>query len=284
MDLSRKIESESKLAQLFNKVLEMHQTQMTMFGPYYECMSSFMQKTNGNDSKVAETISQGKEIYYRTLVLENSLHGIHMSICVSIKLLKRYLNKYGADWENYAMSNRLQTIEKYGGEDYDYDEVGNVLSKTGIEALKEFTIKSELSNYIGASFKDEINPGEVRGEGIGTSTIHDFSLIILTIENQTDFSIFKFFRKISDKPLPIYQKDENGNFRELNLADEVETEMNEDINNFRIALLFGFVIAFCSHIRTKFESIPYDQDAKIEYQILLKMLKCTLNLDVKLPK
>ncbi|MCU0444502.1 MAG: hypothetical protein MUE85_06250 [Microscillaceae bacterium] len=261
------IAAEDKLAQLFNQYMQALTQVEIIFNPAYDAMSGFREALQKSDALLYNKVFR----VYELIVLQNSLKGFHQSMLDSIALIENYLQNFAGDWIHYASIQRMESIEKYGGDDEDYDEEGEIIFKQDAESLQYYTLYHELTYHIGGNYQATLNPGEIRGEGIGSSAAEDFGMMTEMVRHKSSFSIFKFFEQ-QNKPITGYQVDENGEMRPMDIADKLENEMNQDIRYGNLADLFEWAIDWGVQIRQAFEKISPWTDNREAFASILQML------------
>ncbi len=266
-----RIESDTKLAQLFNAYMSENFTIQMMFDPFRYSMAEY------NRERVFEEkqIQFAEEIAFQYHILTNSLHSIHNNVLEAVKAINKYQNEFGSDWKYFASTKRIEDINEYGGMDSDFNEKGEVIFRDDNESLKYSTIHHELGLRI------EYEETDSRGEFIGTSDPSDFERFSNIIKNSNDFDPLSFFRE-QGKEIPVYTQGEDGEMKPLSTIDRIEMEMNEDIINGRIVELFNLVLLDCQGVSKYFQSINPFSDSKEQYAELLNRLETILNLNYKL--
>ncbi|MDJ1505527.1 hypothetical protein [Xanthocytophaga agilis] len=272
----RRIESETRLAELFNAFMNSLSTFDIISDPVYYSMKVHVQSVDRDLSDV-ETIYSAYERferYYQLAILSNGLNQFHSAVLKVEKMLLQYLNEFGGNWKEFAIRNRIISIEEYGStDDEDFNEDGSIRYQEDWESIRHYTIHTELLSCIGANYHEKkAKHKEVRGEGLGTSRATDYSDFLLMVRNETSFSPFKFFAQ-QGTPLQLYKENEVGEMEPMTLADTVEAEMNTDIRNGNIADLFTEAIETGYQIRELFESLSADQDHKEEYSQMLQFVQ-----------
>ncbi|MBW3128854.1 hypothetical protein [Hymenobacter profundi] len=283
-DILRPIKADDPLAQLFNRYQQGLSTIEIVFTPretMRECREAF--ETDKRKPTSKHSMARQAKVFYELTVLGNALRGIHRSVVGAVALLEDFFTTYQGDLQRYAIENRLASLEKYGSdEDDDWQETGELdeegnpqwqaVYKDDPASLTYYTLHHEL----GAFFHGH----ETRGEYIGTSGPEDFAAYTQAVATQTDVSLRKMLgRSPGNTELTVYQQGENGEMQPLSLADQIEDELNEDIENARLADTFTSILTLGVGAAQLYERLPSDTAA--EYRALLGLLR--LMLDVVRP-
>ncbi|MBO3273209.1 hypothetical protein [Hymenobacter defluvii] len=283
-DILHPLPADDRLAQLFNLYLKGLSTIEIIFTPretMRECRQAF--DTNQSTPGSKHSMARQAKVFYELTVLNNALRGIHRSVVGAVALLDDFFTTYQGDLQHYAVQNRLRSLEKYGSdEDDDWQETGELdeegnpqwqaVYKDDPASLTYYTLHHEL----GAFFHGH----ETRGEYIGTSGPEDFAAYTQAVATQTDVSLRKMLgRSPGSTELTVYQQGENGEMQPLSLADQIEDELNEDIENARLADTFNSVLTLGVGAAQLYERLPADRVD--DYRTLLGMLR--LMLDVVRP-
>jgi hypothetical protein len=268
MMTTKRIEGDDRIAKLFNKYMNLLFDFEIVFSPAYFSMSRYQSERVFEES----VIKKSEEMTFKLLVLSNSLKSIRECILEAIGLTQTYLNDYNSDWKYYASSNRLESIQEYGGEDGDFAEDGTIIFKDDNESLKYYTIHKDLSRYI------EHKGMEDNGEFIGSSHPGDFEDLSILAKNKNDLSLLSFFRQ-QGQDIPLYEKSEDGAIKELTTLDRLAKEGYEDIVNSSTVELFNLVLLDCKEISEFYQTINPESDCKEQYTELLTKLTRVLNLN-----
>lgn len=210
---------------------------------------------------------------YELIILNESLHDIHKYVIKALSIINDYKINYNCDWKYFATQSRMTSLnESFSGNEKDYSDDECLIPRYSEdrEDLRHYTILNELSYC----FSDN----GTRGDYLGTSTKEDFDVMSNIVETRSNVSIFKFFEE-QGNPIPSYiYHPETGEMKQLSLADKIEREMNEDIQNKSIVDWFGLVIDKCQESDTYFKSLDQFSDNREEFNKLESMLKNILNL------
>lgn len=104
------IKSELPLAKSFNRILMNLSLLRSMSIP----------RTFGDAT--GELAAFKMRSYYETVLWEKWLHGVFKRLVEWTNIIKEYFDEYSGSWEYYALSKRLDYLNKYGSDDKeDYD-------------------------------------------------------------------------------------------------------------------------------------------------------------------
>ncbi|MFW5848011.1 MAG: hypothetical protein ACOCVF_03765 [bacterium] len=206
--------------------------------------------------------------YYKLLIAENSLNSLYRYTIDIYEELLKYKTEHNFDWIDYASTNRINSINEYGGEDEDYDENGEIIFSTDYKYLKNYTLIRELKFSLGEEF---------RGPSFGTSTSEDYLSTSIVVEKQTDMCPFKFFRSQGSNINLHVLKD--GEMVHLSEADRIEREMNEDIRNKTVVQFFNKAIDKTVDIKEQILNLNDKKNNKKQINNIINQLEDLLNLN-----
>lgn len=268
-----RIKSKTRLAAVLNAYMKGLSTVDIMTQPY-DCMAACRKEFSGQASKKKCKAAQHKSAeYYQLVALGISLRHYEWAAVGALEVLDKLFNEFGGDPDLFAVANRLQCIAEYGSDD-DTDWVQDGFNaegpvwaptqKTGAESAKHYGIVAELARFF---------PGNgTRGEYLGSSAVTDFSHFTIVVRKQTEFSINKLFTGFLGKPLTMYHKAENGDMVPMTMADEIESELNEDIHNASVSEAFDTVIFAGGVANELFSSDAYTDTKLSLLHLLLRRL------------
>lgn len=260
------IKAETNLAKLFNKYLDLLSTiEMVSFPTFIS-----MKDRQENIKLKPENADRMSSRIYDLIIVNNSLNGFYNQVVEAISLIEEFLYEYKGDWKYYASAKRFEFIQEHGSDDdSDFDDNGNVVFKDNNASLEYHTFHRRL----GYCFDTEDNG---RGEYLGTSSPDDFEEYTRLVMASSQFCITKFFASQGQK-LQMHRQDENGNMIPLTLGDEVEDEMNKDIQNRKIGMLFTFVLYHAKQLNDIFQQLdPYQDNHDDYYNILCALCRMTV--------
>lgn len=238
-----RLKSKTKLAAVLNAYMKGLSTVDIMTQPY-DCMAECRKSFTGQASKKECKSAHHKSTeYYQLVALGISLRHYEWAAVGALEVMDKLFSDCGGDADRFAVENRLQCLAKYGSDD-DTDWMQDGFNadgpvwvptqKTADEAAEHYGIFTELARFF---------PGNgTRGEYLGSSEVTDFFHFTVVVRKKTEFGINKMFAGFFGKPLPLYRQDENGEMVQMTMADEIESELNEDIRNASVSDAFDTVI------------------------------------------
>ncbi|MBG8556179.1 hypothetical protein [Hymenobacter guriensis] len=248
-----KISAEDNLAQLFNaymrrlSTMEVISAPNTSMGEFTQLLKELCTDEGARlkepSTRATQTWDFSMPRFYMLHMLNGSLNDLHSEVIESIALLTELFDVYDGDLKRYAIEKRMDSINEHGSEeDSDWVEDGigpdgqkwKASFKDDEESLAPYTLRSDLQQFFDGS--------DSTGEHIGSSQPADFALFSSVVASATDFSPFKFFRDQLGKEIPKYRQTEDGEMVQMSTADEVESEINEDLHNRSIVGYFDQVL------------------------------------------
>lgn len=272
MALSR-LKSETRLATVLNAYLKGLSTIDIITQPH-DCMAVCRKSFTGPASKKeCKTARHMAAEYYQLVTLGMSLRDYENAAVGALEVLDKLFSSHGGDADLFAVENRLQCIAEYGSDDDTdwrqdgFNAEGPVwvpTQKTGAESAEHYGIFAELARFF---------PGNGdRSECLGSSEVTDYSHFTIVVRKKTEFGINKMFAGFFGKPLTMYHKAENGDMVPMTMADEIESELNEDIQNASVSEAFDTVIFAGSVANELFSSDAYTDTKLSLLHLLLRRL------------
>lgn len=261
------INDDSKLSTLYAKYLDTLFEATRMFWDSYASLSEAKSEEAENYKMSSALTLQNKLLVWQSFI------SIINSAKESIKIIDEFENDYDSDLIHYAAQKRIDCIDKFGGEEEDFNKDGDIRFSTDEKDIAFCSLKCNLSNHI------QIEASEFRGEKVGSPIIDDLEYTNLFVKNATDFDIFKFFRQNGHNIRP-HTMLPDGTMKPLTLADEIELEINKDIANQSVIDAVAKTLEYGREISNKLNSAPTTGDPSIYFEIRT-MLKNLLNLVIK---
>lgn len=248
-----RIEDKSKLACLFNKVLDKLDMARIISAP----------KIFERD----ETYELDAELFYDTCLWEMYLHGVISKLNYWRSILDEYESDFQLSWKYYASSKRLESIKKYGGNDEDYDTEGNIKS-LGLanKDLVCYTVIADLIQDDCIDIVQDTKPEHLDG-------------LCSALQVHAKMSIADMFKEFFGKEIPTYKQNKNGEMEEMTFADKVLLKAS---NESQADSLSAVVLLTCQSIQAiidKIRKLDKFQDNKGEISSISKDLECLLRGD-----
>jgi hypothetical protein len=207
----KKVDGSSKLGRFFNEVFKKIDTARTLSAP------SIHMKANEDTEGVH--IGQGMIVksailFYKICQIELYFHAVINGLENWINILAQYNGEFESNWSYYAGSRRVDCIDRYGGEEEDYEPDGSIKVDVDDDKLTSYTIVHDL---LGAGLIDIFTQTPIEG-------ICDFAWLIA---NSARIDTNDIFQKVSGKRLKTYRR-ENGKMVENTFSDEVIQKLEKE--------------------------------------------------------
>lgn len=253
----KRIEDESKLAELFNIVMG-HLERSRLFTAPIDFHTE-IQKTG-----------EPQSIFYDSCLWELYMHNVVLKLKEWKETVTEYLNDYKGSWEYYAHAKRLSIIKEYGGEESDYDEEGKIRTQGLTEDdLFSYTLSILLTDGVrNAATSAYPKHLESMFHFIATGVRHD---------------PLEMIQKVTGKTLKQYKKDENGNMVEVSFPEIVQKKAMDEVNaDALVKVLVAVAYEFRWLVNFR-DNIPPFEDYKEELIIFVNRIDKLMNLDVEMP-
>ena len=249
-DFLEPIESDLPLAKAFNRVISKILMLRTMSLP-----RTFADATG-------ELAAFKMQSYYETVLWEKWLHGVFERLEEWTNIINKYFDEYSGSWEYYALSQRLDFINKHGSEDdEDYNPDGTVKTH-GVthEQLKYYTVFSDLY-YDGVDIVQDAHP-------------NDLYSLISAIKANSQISFIDALQQVSGRQIESYVLDESKNFRPATFADKVEIKVSEMAEADNLSNLVYLIAQKMESLTAKIEAV-YRSDKKFRdnHKLLKSILR-----------
>lgn len=199
--------------------------------------------------------------YYETVLWEKWLHGVFDRLEEWTNIINEYFDEYLGSWEYYALSKRLDYLNKYGSDDEeDYGPDGSIKTH-GIthEQLKYYTVFSDLYHDC-VDIVQDTKP-------------EDLYSLICTLKANSQISIIDILQKVSGKQIESYVLDESENLSPATFADKVEIKVSGMVEADDLGKLVYTIAQMVESVIAKIESV-YKSDK--QYQNNCRLLKTIL--------
>lgn len=194
-ELIQPIDNKSPLAKFFNKIISKIQTLRIISLP------RTFEDVKGNEA------SFKMMTYYQTALWEEWMHGVVKRLEEWDAVIDEYFDEFDGSWEYYALSKRLESINKCGSDDEEnFNPDGSIKTK-GImkEQLYFFTIFLHLYHDCVDIVQD--------------SRPSDLKLLIEAVGVKSRFSVIDVLSKVEGKQIPSYIIDKDGTLRQTTFAE-----------------------------------------------------------------
>ena len=201
-DFYEDVDDSTNLGKLFNKALKATLLMRIVTAP----------KVFESDSEMRMWQITG---FYDSCLIELYLHSVIQRLNEWKNRAIEYCSEFSCSWEYYAATQRLELINKYGGDKDDYDENDNIV-KAGEERLKSYSIVSEMQCR------------DIRDIFIDT-TNDDLDTLYSAVIADGRFNIQDVFKKATGKTIVTYRKDENEEMVANTFGEDVMRNTNNKI-------------------------------------------------------
>ena len=206
-----KVSDDTPLGRLFNEVFSALGMPRTLSAPDTTTVDGW------NNSEKAL-------LFYEMCMIEKYLHSIMDTLAKWQNLTKKYANEFEYSWKFFALANRIDQINEFGGDENDYKEDGSVRTNFSDAELEDYTIIAELADAHTNNIFHSTTP-----------------MNFLSACNMVEFAgantIFDFLKKTTGKPIRTFRKDDDGDFFENDWADEIIIKAQNELMHENIAVL-----------------------------------------------
>ena len=213
-------------------------------------------------------------MFYELCLMEQYLHSIIHNLSEWQTLTKKYAGEFHYSWKYFALSNKMDLIKEYGGEDYDYNEDGSIRTDFCDEQLINETIVAELSDTHTKSIFHTTTP-----------------LNYLTMCNMIVYlganCIIDFLKKSSGKPIKTYRKGDDDELIENDWMDEAMQKAANELAHEDLATIFWSALLAVYALVLQVKDLPKTEDNKEFFMSLPKKIDNIFQLRIqplKLPK
>jgi hypothetical protein len=213
-------------------------------------------------------------MFYELCLMEQYLHSIIHNLTEWQALTTIYAGEFQYSWKYFALSNRMDLIKEYGGEDDDYNEDGSIRTNFSDEELITDTIVAELSDTHTKSIFHSTTPMDC-----------------LTMCNMLVFlganCIIDFLKNSSGKPIKTFRKDDDGELIENDWMDEAMHKAAKELAHEDLATILWSVLLAVYALVLQVKDLPKTEDNKEFFMSLPKKIDHIFQLriqPIKLPK
>lgn len=254
-DFFKKIEDDSKLAALFNKVMDKLQILRVATAPRY-----FGDK---NDMYA--------EKYYNICLWEIWLHEAIKTLRKWEEGLGEYFEDFNGSWKYYAAYKRIEYIKEFGGEDSDYNEDGSIRTEhITDEELKPYALTESIFSK---GMRDIVLDADM----------NDLYPMCMAISISANMHIEDFFSSIG-KPIPIYKKNEDGTFTEMTFSEKTISRSASELEGEDLSNLMMDVTRLICSLSLLGKTYKPTLDNSSELSAFKSVVAKLLNLDSELIK
>lgn len=246
----KKIEDKSKLAALFNNVMDKINILRIATAPRFF----------GDKNEIFA------ERYYDTCLWEIWLHEAIDTLRIWEKELGEYIEEFNGSWKYYASYKRIESIKRFGGEDSDYNEDGSIRTENITdEELKPYTITDSLFNK---GMRDIVLDADM----------DDLYPMCLSVSTSTKIHAEDYFSTIG-KPIPVYKKNEDGTFTEMSFSEKVISRAVSELEGDDLCNLMIDIARLICSLSLLGKTYEPTKDNSSEFSAFKSVVSKLLNLD-----
>ena len=256
-----KVDASTPLGKMFNKVLSVLEIPRGISAP----------ETTTEDgwNNTAQAL-----MFYELCLMEQYLHSIIHNLTEWQMLTKKYAGEFHYSWKYFALSNRMDLIKEYGGEDYDYNKDGSIRTDFSDEELVNDTIVAELNDTHSKSIFHSTTP---------MNCLTMCNMIVYLGAN----CIIDFLKKTSEKPIKTYRKGDDDELIENDWIDEAMHKAAKELEHEDLATIFWSALLAVYALVLQVKDLPKTEDNKDFFMSLPKKIDRIFQLSIqplKLPK
>jgi len=253
-----KVDDDTLLGHLFNQVIEALAPARIVSSPENTTVDGWNNKEKAF-------------LFYEMCLTEQYLHSIIDNLLRWEKLTRKYAKEFHYSWKYYALSNRMDLIKEFGGEEHDYNEDGSVRTDFSDEELIDETIIAELL--------------DTSGKNIFISTMPtDCLKVCYMIIHAGTFCIIDFLKEKTGKKVKTYRMGEYGEMIENDWTDEAIQKAEKQLQHENIADVFWSVLLDIYGLICHVQKLSKTEDNKEFFQKLPKVIDNIFNLRIPLMK
>lgn len=258
--LLRKIDHNSNLAIFLNKVFESLQTARIISRP--RTFNEF--KNISEEDKREDRVCKVQAVFYETCLFDIYANSLIDKLVKWIDIVNEYREEYDYNWEYYARSKRQMLIEKYGGDDTDYNKDGSINIDIDIDVLKGYSIINDLVDDSCVDIVTQTKP-------------NDLNYIHTLIHTDGKFSMRDMFNAMGANHLKTYRT-ENGMMVENSIDDESLQNIVDQSNSEYISHSLDVICIIINNIIDEIKELKIDDDNKKYFKDFPSRLHDILNL------
>ncbi|MBK5722387.1 hypothetical protein JGH11_16040 [Dysgonomonas sp. Marseille-P4677] len=257
------IEHDSTLAFFFNKVFKNMDLARIISSPKSFNESSYLKSRKKRKKYNNDTY----KMFYQTCLFEMYAHAVIKKLEDWQKIIHEYLSEFNGSWEYYARSKRIDMINKYGGDDDDYDDNGNIVKNVPDDKLLSYSIILDLI------------PDDWRDIVIETKP-DDLEYISRYISLNSSFSIKDMAKSIGFENLKTYRM-QNGVMVENTEDDELLHSIENTTKSENATVMLLTICMIINQFVKEINTLQKDEDNKEFLSVLLSRIQNLFDMDIK---
>lgn len=261
------IDSDDKLGILFNCYLRGLRDFELITVPR-ETMHEYRQLLAQHDKTELAAVAQTAIHFYQLQLLVDALTNLYQCVEQAQLALLQFFESYEGDFQAYAVTQRLDYLERFGSDDEaDWKEDNTIRHRDDAAGLAPYTLRAFLSPYFAGA--------DTRGEAIGTSGPADFAYFSVLVSTPSTFSLRNLLEHATGKRLQTYYQSEEGDLIAQTLGDQLESELNEDLNGEAVVRRFTAVLELGLEAAAQYAHLDDEDVAGYQqlYRLLTRMMK-----------
>ena len=246
-------DSSTNLGRLFNRALKSTLIMRIVSAP----------KTFEPDSKMK---MHQVTSFYDSCLIELYLHSVVRRLNEWKNKAIEYNTEFGCSWEYYAAAQRLESINKYGGDEDDYDEDNNIIM-IGKERLKSYSIVSEMQcRDTRDIFMDTTNG--------------DLGVLYSAVLADGKLNVQDIFKKVTGKTITTYRQDENGEMVANTFGGDTMWNTSKKIASEDLASVLKSVFGYIHELIKDVKGLKEDADNKKFFTSLPERIDKIFRLEI----
>lgn len=207
-------------------------------------------------------------LFYQTCAWDQWLTRITDKLEYWIEKIDTYMTEFEGKWKYFAVTDRLEVIKEYGGEDDDYDCEGKIITVVSDEKLEPYSILSYLYQDDRTDIVLQTEPKHLEG------------MISVMIKYEQN-SITKNFKKIFGQELSMYKQDENGNMVRMSAEEIAMFDVERQYDAAERAFILHIIARAIQDCISKIKVLKYNEDNVEELSVIRSMAQDLLDMNLK---
>jgi len=209
-----------------------------------------------------KNMSMMAEMFYENECIHQWSRYISSTIEKHLSEIKRYNTEFNGNWRDYAITNRLETIEEWGGEPDDYlDDTDIIIPAQNDDKLASYSIVSDLQ-------ESDLKPVNV----------DIFRTFINGLRKNEDLNLFGPKGPLSE--INRYIKKADGTMEVMSYGDKITSQIINENQCNKLADIFDSLLLKMNTVFGKLEMIKDKKHNKQFFINLEQDLTKILELDV----
>lgn len=248
-----------------------------------------MKDVSQKDLDKSDAVLAAAERYYLLSVVNNSLHDLHLCVVAACNALGEFFNRYDGDLHYYAVQNRYRLIAEFvPGTEQELsemypDDLADFLAnwepalpgqpwpwipihKEDAESLAPYTLPAEISHYFAPLGEDRTI------ERIGSTLPDEWDYFTEAVR---EYSANLPKASQLGEGAGVYRANAAGEFEQQSVAQRVENELNDGMNDHRVAGWFQQIMHRLQYVAGLSVMLTDAASYRELYDELLTIRDCT---------